>query len=130
MIIDPLTLFQRICIAKHSPKDLEDFLKYELAPFPMSLFSEDGMRKGTKSSLYSAFSSLPNTTKLPPKRTAVVDGGFLLHKVIRNKTDSFHEICKKYVKFVRDHYGANVVVIFDGYPLDPEVRGTKSAERY
>lgn len=128
--IDPLTLFQRICIAKQTPEDLEYFFTYELAPYPFSLFSEDGMRKGTKSSLYSAFSSLPNTTKLPLNRTVVVDGGFLLHKVIWNRTDSFHEVCKRYVKFVRDHYGANVVVIFDGYPLDPEVRGTKSAERF
>ncbi|XP_049772070.1 uncharacterized protein LOC126154082 [Schistocerca cancellata] len=49
--VDPLTLFQRIFLMKQSEKELKAFLKYELAPYPMSLFSE----KGTKSSFYNAF---------------------------------------------------------------------------
>lgn len=49
---DPLTLFRRMCIAKQCEDDLELFFTYELAPYPLSLFSEEGMRKGTKSSLY------------------------------------------------------------------------------
>lgn len=44
----PLMLFQRMCIAKKSKDEIKDYLKYELAPFPLSLFSEAGMRKGTK----------------------------------------------------------------------------------
>ncbi|KAF6198043.1 hypothetical protein GE061_007789 [Apolygus lucorum] len=52
--IDPLTLFQRVCLAKQSDKDLEDLFTYELSPYPISLFSEEGMRKGKKSALYDA----------------------------------------------------------------------------
>ncbi|CAH2989439.1 unnamed protein product [Chilo suppressalis] len=56
--IDPLLLFQRMCITKNSETDLKIFLAYELAPFPLSLFTEEGMRKGTKSLLYNAFEPL------------------------------------------------------------------------
>lgn len=47
--VNPLTLFSRTCIAQQSKDDVQDYLTYELAPFPMSLFNEDGMRNGTKS---------------------------------------------------------------------------------
>ncbi|GBM91411.1 hypothetical protein AVEN_204281-1 [Araneus ventricosus] len=53
--VDPLTLFHRICVAKQSDEDLKMFFTFELSPFPLSLFSEEGMRKGIKSSLFSAF---------------------------------------------------------------------------
>ncbi|XP_049762542.1 uncharacterized protein LOC126088442 [Schistocerca cancellata] len=36
--VDPLTLFQRICLMKQSGEELKVFLKYELVPYPMSLF--------------------------------------------------------------------------------------------
>ena len=49
--IDPLTIFHRLCITKQSEKDLKQHFKYELAPYPMSLFCEEGMRKGTKFTL-------------------------------------------------------------------------------
>lgn len=47
--VDPLTLFNRTCVAQQSKDDVQDYLLYELAPFPMSLLNEDGMLKGTKS---------------------------------------------------------------------------------
>lgn len=56
--INRLLLFQRICILKTSEDDMKKYLHYELSPFPLSLFSEEGMRKGTKSSLYSSFKSI------------------------------------------------------------------------
>lgn len=37
--INPVLIFQRMCIAKESDKQLENFFTYELAPFPLSLFS-------------------------------------------------------------------------------------------
>ncbi|GBL62421.1 hypothetical protein AVEN_37938-1 [Araneus ventricosus] len=42
-------------IAKESEKKLEKFFTYELAPFPLSLFNDDGMPKCVKSSMYKAF---------------------------------------------------------------------------
>jgi hypothetical protein len=39
--INPETLFQRMCIVKQSNEELQEYLQYELAPYPMSLFSEE-----------------------------------------------------------------------------------------
>lgn len=55
IVVDPFMLFHRLCIAKQSDDDLKAYLKFELSPFPMFLFTEKGMRKGTKSSLYTSF---------------------------------------------------------------------------
>ncbi|XP_054259405.1 uncharacterized protein LOC128984141 [Macrosteles quadrilineatus] len=52
VIIDPTTLYRRMTIAKQSEDELKEFLKYELSPYPTSLFQEGSMRKGTKSKLY------------------------------------------------------------------------------
>lgn len=38
MIIDPLILFQRICLNISKKSDMKNYLKYELAPYPLSLF--------------------------------------------------------------------------------------------
>jgi len=48
-------LFRRISIIKKTDEDLKLYMKYELAPFPLALFSESGMRKTTKSALYKLF---------------------------------------------------------------------------
>lgn len=39
--IDPLLLFQRISFTKKSDEELRDYLKYELAPYPLSIFNEE-----------------------------------------------------------------------------------------
>jgi hypothetical protein len=54
----------------------------ELAPYPMSLFNEQGMRKGTKSTLYSAFTPLSSPKPIDSSTNVVLDGGYLLHKVV------------------------------------------------
>ncbi|MGR0227394.1 hypothetical protein, partial [Klebsiella pneumoniae] len=59
--INPLTIFQRTLIAKKSDADVERLLEYELSPFPLSLFNEGGMRKGTKSTLYSVLPEEENS---------------------------------------------------------------------
>lgn len=38
-----------------SDEEFESCMKYELAPYPFSLFDDVGMRKSTKSTLYSSF---------------------------------------------------------------------------
>lgn len=126
--IDPLLLFQRMCIMKHSESDLQNHLAFDLAPFPLTLFNEEGMRKGTKSSLYSAFTPLQNVT-FGEKHMRVIDGGFLLHKVVWSKCTNFQDICLKYVMYVQQNYGTNVSIVFDGYTSDLTIAGTKSAER-
>jgi len=50
-VVDPLILFKRISIIKKSDAQLKNYLSYELAPYPLSLFGDKGMRKGTKSTV-------------------------------------------------------------------------------
>ncbi|KYM96907.1 hypothetical protein ALC62_12417 [Cyphomyrmex costatus] len=126
--IDPLLLFQRMCITKHSDSDMKNFLAFDLAPFPLPLFTVKGMRKGTKSSLYSAFTPLKDV-QFGVNHAEIIDGGFLLHKVVWGTVTTFKQICCKYVKYVQDHFGSNVCVVFDGYTTDLSVAGTKSCER-
>lgn len=117
---------------------LNKFLEYELAPFPTSLFTENGLKKNVKSEFYKEFTSIAS---LPPSDLImhVVDGGFLLHKVVWKKGETVEEIMKKYVNYVMNHFAKNSCIIFDGYPEDDTINsnsaaisastGTKNAER-
>lgn len=128
--INPVLLFQRICIAKKSDEELKSYFKYELGPHPLSLFNEDGMRKGTKSSLYKAFSPVNEPLQPDNNILYVLDGGSLLHRMVWHRNDSYEQICMNYIQYIRRHYGDNATVVFDGYPTDAASRNTKSAERY
>uniref|UniRef100_A0A8D8UPN1 Uncharacterized protein n=1 Tax=Cacopsylla melanoneura TaxID=428564 RepID=A0A8D8UPN1_9HEMI len=75
--VDPMLLFQRISINE----DLVEFLNYEMAPFPLASFNENGMRKTAKSVLYTLFEPTEKTVT-QSEHAIVVDGGFLLHKVV------------------------------------------------
>ena len=48
----------------------------------------------------------------------VVDGGYLLHRVVWSKNQSFASICSNYIQFIQRHYGINAIIVFDGYPSD------------
>lgn len=128
--VDPLTLFQRVCVVKKSDEDLKELLKFELAPFPMSLFTEEGIRKGTKSAMYSLFNPIEEVN-LGNRKCNVIDGGYLLHKVVWNTTPTttFDMLCSTYNKYVLRYFGNNVIVVFDGYPTDAGYQSTKAAER-
>lgn len=82
VVINPLLLFQRMCISRETVGDVKAYLGYELAPFPLSLLAEDGMRKGTKSSLFNAFTPVERSSNISARSHFVIDGGLLLHKVV------------------------------------------------
>ncbi|GBL81247.1 hypothetical protein AVEN_143575-1 [Araneus ventricosus] len=127
--VDPLTLFHRICVAKQSDEDLKMFFTFELTPFPLSLFSEEGMRKGTKSSLFSAFTPTKIDAVQRKNNFVVVDGGHLLHKVVWQRNMNFGDTVKSYLIYLQAHYGSNVAVVFDEYPSYVTGKSVKSAER-
>lgn len=127
--VDPLTLFHRLCVLKQSDEELREFFTYELSPIPMSLFSEEGMRKGTKSTLYSVFQPVTLNEEQGLTKFVVVDGGHLLHKVVWPRSSSFGAIADRYIQYITAHYGSNVAVVFDGYPVDAVQKNTKSSER-
>ncbi|GBN59001.1 hypothetical protein AVEN_148265-1 [Araneus ventricosus] len=110
-----------------SDEDL--FFTFELPPVPLLLFNEEGMRKGTKSSLFSAFTPTKIDAIQGKNNFLVVDGGHLLHKVVWQRNMNFGDIAKSYLTYLQTHYGSNVAVVFDGYPSDVNGKSTKSAER-
>ena len=57
--INPLLIFQGMCIAKTSETELEKFLTYELAPFPLSLFNDDVCTKRYKKN-YISYQDIKN----------------------------------------------------------------------
>lgn len=92
----------------------------------MSLFDESGMRKGTKSSLYHAFTPIQNSA-VQESCIFVIDGGFLLHRVVWTTGQTFAGICDTYIEYVRSKYKSTAVVIFDGYLKSGQ--STKTMER-
>ena len=108
---------------------MKEHFKYELAPYPMALFSEEGIRKGTKSTFYSAFTPLPQNIPVGASTFVVVDGGYLLHKVTWHRHDSIKAIVAGYISYTFNHFCRNVSVVFDGYPEDGALRSTKTTER-
>lgn len=115
--VDPLMLFQRISVMKRSDGEIRECLKFELAPYPVAIFDEIGMKKITKSSLiklFHSFNSIDNSPDFESLKN-VIDGGYLLHRVVWHQNDSFGVICDKYVKCVEKHYGQSIVIVFDSY---------------
>lgn len=112
--LDPLLIFQRIAISKKNNEELEDHLKYELAPYPLSLFNEAGMRKTKKSSMYDIFQP-SNEDIILENCVNIVDGGFILHRVIWEQNSTYSTICASYINYIQRHYGQNCTVVFDGY---------------
>lgn len=92
------------------------YLLDELAPFPLSLFDENGMRKTQKCSFYDNFACLSGTPVIDQNATFVLDGGSLLHRVVWQRDIIMQEILDKYVQYVRQYN--NAVIEFDGYSED------------
>ena len=108
--------------------DLATYLKYELAPWPPSLFDDISLRRPSKAALASLLLSLlpPGSADLPQDPVYVIDGGHLLHSVVWPCPATYAEICQTYVSHVLTHYGLTATVVFDGYA---DFSSTKSEEQ-
>ncbi|GBL97962.1 hypothetical protein AVEN_126864-1 [Araneus ventricosus] len=126
IVVDPLVLFLRLCIAKKSDDDLKAFFKFELSPFSISLFTGESMRTGTKSSLNTSFSPITEDVKPEGSQCVVVDG-HLLHKIVWRQQATFGAIAGRYVKYLKNKYGQDIAVTFYGYP-DDDKNSTKNCE--
>ncbi|KYN23146.1 hypothetical protein ALC57_04450 [Trachymyrmex cornetzi] len=89
-------------ITKTFEDELEKFFEYKLAPYPLSLFDAMGMRKTMKSAFYNCFEyvniEIDNTNAI-----YIIDGGYLLHRVVWDRDETFHIIFEKYVQYVQRH---------------------------
>lgn len=70
-------------------------LRIDIAPFPMSLFTQERMRKGHKSSFHAAFQPISNDESLGKTKFVVEDVSHLLHKVVWTKNSSFELIAAR-----------------------------------
>jgi len=120
-------LFQRIAILKKNDDELLSYLQFELAPFPLALFDEHGLRKTKKSSLYDILQPIPLESINITNAKYVIDGGFLLHRVIWQMRQTFELICESYITYVEKHFGTDVNIVFDGY--ENNAKSIKSSER-
>ncbi|XP_045475385.1 uncharacterized protein LOC123686399 isoform X2 [Harmonia axyridis] len=130
--VDSFLLIQRISVFFHgNVEETRNALKYELSPFPLSLFDEHGlMRKTPKSELYNVFQPYIQSPALISGSGSifVIDGGWLLHSYVWPHGKKYSDICNLYYSYLIKHFGSNVTVIFDGY--SKETIGIKSYERY
>ncbi|KAF0748921.1 Uncharacterized protein FWK35_00020834, partial [Aphis craccivora] len=44
-----------------------------------------------------------------------IDGGFILHRVVWHQSETYDCILNKYIQYLKNHFGSNIVVVFDGY---------------
>jgi len=63
----------------------------------------------------------------PANDTYIVDGRFLLHRVIWNRDDTFDLIFQTYINYIQKHFGSNVTIVFDGY--DDNSKNIKAMEQ-
>ena len=87
--VNPQQLFMRILCVLPTSEDFEKYMKYELAPKPLSLFDGHTMRKTPKSALADVIETKITRTEVAPTNCVVVDGGFLLHKVVWPKSCTY-----------------------------------------
>lgn len=78
---------------------MKQHFEYKLAPYPLFLFTEKRMRKGTKTSFIQHLHHLLKTSAQDTAFT-VVDCGYLLHKVIWHRNYSVRAIEVVYVSYV------------------------------
>ena len=103
--IDLVILYQRMLIRRNMSDDLSDYFKYEIAWYPLSLFTNSGMRKTIKSNLYEEFTYVDEAV-LKKTDCFIIDGGYLLHAVKWNKNSSrtYADVCNSYVQYLTDQY--------------------------
>lgn len=108
-------MFRRIPFNMKSPQELESYFAFEVAPYPVALFDEDGMMgKTKKSDLYKLF--LPTEVEFSKDSDFVVDAGFLMHRVVWNTGENFSSVITKYLNYVQSNFGSHCCIVFDGYP--------------
>ncbi|KAK3894781.1 hypothetical protein Pcinc_001503 [Petrolisthes cinctipes] len=80
--------FNRITCVLNTSSEMEQFMSYELAPQPPSLFHDGAMRKPAKSALVSSLAT----------------------------ASTYEGVCQCYIAYILKHYyGAGTVTVFDGY---------------
>ena len=105
---------------------MEEYLRYELAKQPPSLFDKGIMRKGNKCTLGTILKSNATILTEPPDEARfVLDGGHLIHIVPWPSDGTYHDVCLAYVSYIEEHYDHHVTVVFDGYDSSNSTKGVE-----
>ena len=117
--MDPALLFQRfIVVSQSGDLCLEEVIKYELSPYPPSLFElKNLLRKPDKATLLRVVRS----HVIPKTDHYVLDGGSLIHPLKWTDGSTYNSIADAYASFTGDVYG-NATVVFDGYDGGPSTK--------
>lgn len=118
-------LFQRLIIvltSKKAEKELSEYFKYELCSLPLSLFENNGnLRSCQKSELakdlatraiYDPLNEEINVVTGKEKKSFVIDGGWLLHRLNWTKNETYSNIFLNYCEYVLTNYGKGTIVFY------------------
>lgn len=129
--VNPSVLFNRIICTYKSKDELTKCFSYDLSPYPLALFEKGCLRKTTKSTLYKIFDKKCVPTNTPPDDTYfVIDGGYLIHKVVWQFPTTYEEIYKQFFKYIVYHYGKNSTIVFDSYDSNLTTKEQEQIRRY
>ena len=128
MPINHTQLTNRILCMMRNENDLARYITYEWAVYPPSLFYENGMlRKTPKSKLAGVLPKPESCKENEVSMTSVIDGGFLLYRVVWPDKQSYQELYDTYISYVKRHYGEESIIVFDGY--GDQENSTKTLEQ-
>lgn len=65
-----------------------------------------------------------------PENIYVIDGGWLLHRMIWPKLSTFETIGNLYINYVVKHFGGNIRVVFEGYNNIPSTKDEEHRRSY
>lgn len=105
--INPLLIFQKICVSIKNRSDMKEKLYFELALFPLSLFNEGGMPKIQKSVFCSLFNNIPARPSEKENILHVIDGGCLLQHFLWGSVTKVSDIVQGDVSYVQRYYVRN-----------------------
>jgi len=128
--IDPHILFTRLVLIMQTCGDIERCFEYELTPMPTALYKDGRLRKTDKSQLTKELmKDVHSSTDIAFHGVHVIDGGYLLHRVKWNASNTYQQVCEQYGDFVKAHYGNNCIVVFDGYGNCPSIKDHEHSRR-
>ena len=114
--IDPNILWHRLSLVIKDNTERESCFSYELAQEPTSIFKQGMMRKTQKSQIGIIIKDgIEEINDSPDDSFFVIDGGYLLRKVVWPASVTYGQVCSEYVDYVIRHFGSNSIVVFDGY---------------
>jgi len=128
--VDSTVLFSRLLIVAQRREELASYFAYELTAVPTALFKDAvSMRKTDKSQLAKELMKMADCSTTSVAAHAVVDGGWLLHKVKWQPGGLYSDIVTQYERYVVNHFGRNVTVVFDGYDSGPSTKDYEHTRR-